>query len=173
VPKLWARRCSFCEVQLSQQINSTISTRRSLTAFRSYTDLFIQVVFASKALQDGHWDQTDWNSQVCFLIDVIFLELSNALCSGHFHADEALAVFLLRLTPTFKAAALTRSRDSAILEQCDIIVDVEGKYDGVKHFDHHQRGFEHTFSDKFNTKLSSAGLIYKYSASLGFETDTK
>jgi uncharacterized UPF0160 family protein len=39
---------------------------------------------------------------------------------------------------------------------------VEGKYDGDKYFDHHQRGFDHVFSEKFKTKLSSAGLIYKY-----------
>ena len=82
--------------------------------------------------------------------------------SGAFHADEALAVYLLRLTPTFKNAPVTRSRNSEVLQQCDIIVDVEGKYDGTKHFDHHQRGFDHVFSEKFNTKLSSAGLIYKY-----------
>jgi len=84
------------------------------------------------------------------------------VCSGSFHADEALAVYLLRLTPTYKNAPVTRSRNSDILSQCDIVVDVEGKYDGVKYFDHHQRGFEHVFSDKFGTKLSSAGLIYKY-----------
>jgi Uncharacterised protein family (UPF0160) len=71
-------------------------------------------------------------------------------------------VYLLRLTPAYKHASVTRSRNSEILSQCDIIVDVEGKYDGNKYFDHHQRGFEHVFSDKFNTKLSSAGLIYKY-----------
>jgi hypothetical protein len=83
------------------------------------------------------------------------------LNSGSFHADEALAVYLLRLTPAFKQAPVTRSRNSEVLQQCDIIVDVEGKYDGTKHFDHHQRGFDHVFSEKFHTKLSSAGLIYK------------
>lgn len=88
--------------------------------------------------------------------------LTRCVCSGSFHADEALAVYLLRLTPTYKNAPVTRSRNSDILSQCDIVVDVEGKYDGVKYFDHHQRGFEHVFSDKFGTKLSSAGLIYKY-----------
>lgn len=39
---------------------------------------------------------------------------------------------------------------------------VQGVYDGVKHFDHHQRGFTETFSPDFATKLSSAGLIYKH-----------
>ena len=39
-----------------------------------------------------------------------------------------------------------------------------GQYDGVKHFDHHQRGFTETFSPEFKTKLSSAGLVYKHFA---------
>ena len=41
---------------------------------------------------------------------------------------------------------------------------VQGQYDGVKHFDHHQRGFTETFSPDFKTKLSSAGLVYKHFA---------
>ncbi|KAK9478131.1 metal-dependent protein hydrolase [Lipomyces japonicus] len=82
--------------------------------------------------------------------------------SGTFHADEALAVYMLRLLPKFSDATIIRSRDSDILEACDIIVDVQGQYDSIKHFDHHQRGFAETFSDKFKTKLSSAGLIYKH-----------
>ena len=88
--------------------------------------------------------------------------LTITLISGTFHADEALAVFLLRLTPTFKHASLTRSRVPEVLDQCDIIVDVGGKYDAPKYFDHHQRGFMEVFSEDFSTKLSSAGLIYKY-----------
>lgn len=82
--------------------------------------------------------------------------------SGHFHADEALAVYMLRQLPQYKDATLTRSRNPEALEKCDIIVDVGGKYDGVKYFDHHQRGFEEVFSESFKTKLSSAGLVYKH-----------
>ncbi|TGZ85599.1 metal-dependent protein hydrolase [Ascodesmis nigricans] len=82
--------------------------------------------------------------------------------NGHFHADEALAVYMLRLLPSFNNAALLRTRDSAALETCDIIVDVSGVYDGTKHFDHHQRGFTETFSSSKQTKLSSAGLVYKH-----------
>ncbi|KAH0613087.1 uncharacterized protein H6S33_009467 [Morchella sextelata] len=84
--------------------------------------------------------------------------------NGHFHADEALAVYMLRLLPEYKDATLTRSRDPAVLEECDIIVDVTGKYDGTKHFDHHQREFAETFSPNHKTKLSSAGLVYKHFA---------
>ncbi|RPB05065.1 metal-dependent protein hydrolase [Choiromyces venosus 120613-1] len=84
--------------------------------------------------------------------------------NGHFHADEALAVYMLRLLPEYQDSTLTRSRDPAVLEECDIIVDVQGQYDGTKHFDHHQRTFSETFSPEFKTKLSSAGLIYKHFA---------
>lgn len=82
--------------------------------------------------------------------------------SGTFHADESLAVYMLKLLPQFKNAEVIRSRDNAVLEECDVIVDVTGKYDGVKHFDHHQREFAEVFAEGFNTKLSSAGLVYKH-----------
>lgn len=83
--------------------------------------------------------------------------------SGSFHADESLAIYLLRLLPRFQSAQLTRSRNPADWEAADIVVDVGGQYDGgVKWFDHHQRGFNETFSANFQTKLSSAGLIYKH-----------
>ncbi|PWW78956.1 metal-dependent protein hydrolase [Tuber magnatum] len=84
--------------------------------------------------------------------------------NGYFHADEALAVYMLRLLPEYQDSVLTRSRDPVVLEECDIIVDVQGQYDGTKHFDHHQRAFSETFSPEFQTKLSSAGLIYKHFA---------
>lgn len=82
--------------------------------------------------------------------------------SGTFHADESLAVYMLKLLPQFKDAEVVRSRDPETLETCDIIVDVSGKYQEPKYFDHHQRGFDEVFSDKFHTKLSSAGLVYKH-----------
>lgn len=83
--------------------------------------------------------------------------------SGTFHADESLAVFLLKLLPKFSNAAVVRSRQPLDWEAADIVVDVGGKYDGgSKWFDHHQRDFNETFSSNFATKLSSAGLIYKH-----------
>lgn len=71
---------------------------------------------------------------------------------------------MLRLLPTFSNSTLLRSRNPAALEECDIIVDVTGQYDGTKHLDHHQREFTETFSPAFTTKLSSAGLVYKHFA---------
>lgn len=59
-------------------------------------------------------------------------------------------------------ADLKRSRDPAILDTCDIVVDVGAIYDESKQrFDHHQRGFTEVFGHGFETKLSSAGLVYK------------
>ncbi|KIJ21724.1 hypothetical protein PAXINDRAFT_165133 [Paxillus involutus ATCC 200175] len=83
--------------------------------------------------------------------------------NGTFHCDEALAVFLLRLTGTYRGAEVKRSRDTAVLDTCDIVVDVGAVYDESKQrFDHHQRGFQEVFGYGFTTKLSSAGLIYKH-----------
>jgi uncharacterized UPF0160 family protein len=72
-------------------------------------------------------------------------------------------VFLLRQTAAFRESAVKRSRDPAVLDTCDIVVDVGGVYDESKqHFDHHQRGFTEVFGHGFKTKLSSAGLVYKH-----------
>lgn len=82
--------------------------------------------------------------------------------SGSFHADESLAVYLLRLLPEYKNSNLVRSRNEKDWDSSDIVVDVSGKYDQVKYFDHHQREFNTTFSTNYQTKLSSAGLVYKH-----------
>lgn len=83
--------------------------------------------------------------------------------SGHFHADEALAVWMLKQLPEFANSQLVRSRNLEILDQCDIIVDVGGKYEAPKWYDHHQREFTTTFdANHTTTKLSSAGLVYKH-----------
>lgn len=82
--------------------------------------------------------------------------------NGHFHADEALAVSMLRLLPSYLDAQLVRTRDPAILAECHTVVDVGGEYvDDNKRYDHHQRGFEVVFPGH-NTKLSSAGLVYMH-----------
>jgi uncharacterized UPF0160 family protein len=102
--------------------------------------------------------------------------------NGTFHCDEALAVYLLRLTDAYRDAGhsflrttdvpwhraepcptdVKRTRDPHTLDTCDIVVDVGAVYDESKQrFDHHQRGFEEVFGHGFTTKLSSAGLVYK------------
>lgn len=82
--------------------------------------------------------------------------------NGHFHADEALAVYMLRMLPQYTSASLVRTRDPATLDQCHTVVDVGGIYDdSKKRYDHHQREFTNTFPDH-QTKLSSAGLVYMH-----------
>jgi uncharacterized UPF0160 family protein len=83
--------------------------------------------------------------------------------SGTFHADESLAVFMLKALPEYKDAELIRTRDADLIGKADIVVDVGGVYDPeTRRFDHHQRGFTETFSSLYDIKLSSAGLIYKH-----------
>jgi len=82
---------------------------------------------------------------------------------GKFHCDEAFACFLLKLTDRFKDATIVRTRDESILSNMDCVVDVGGFYDPKAfRFDHHQRGFFETFSEKYSIPLSSAGLVYKH-----------
>ena len=62
--------------------------------------------------------------------------------NGHFHADEALAVYMLKLLPQYNTANLVRTRDPSVLEKCHTVVDVGGEYDDTKNrYDHHQRTF--------------------------------
>lgn len=82
--------------------------------------------------------------------------------SGHFHADEALAVYMLRTLPTYKDSPLVRTRDPEKLKECHTVVDVGGQYDVEnRRFDHHQREFTTTFPGH-TTKLSSAGLVFMH-----------
>ena len=88
---------------------------------------------------------------------------------GTFHADEAMAVAMLRFgTAEFAGCAVVRSRQAAVLAPLPVVCDVGGVYDATnRRFDHHQRGFAEVFDAAraeavFNTKLSSAGLVYKH-----------
>ena len=82
--------------------------------------------------------------------------------NGQFHADEALAVYLLRLLPTYSPSNLVRTRDPSLLSTCHTVVDVGGQYDeSTNRYDHHQRTFNTTFPSR-PTKLSSAGLVYMH-----------
>jgi uncharacterized UPF0160 family protein len=64
---------------------------------------------------------------------------------GKFHCDEVFAVYMLKKLPQFATHAIVRTRDPAILKQCEIVVDVGGIYDHqIKRYDHHQREFTDT-----------------------------
>ena len=83
--------------------------------------------------------------------------------NGKFHADESLAVAMLRRLPAYKAAQVIRTRDESVINSADIVVDVGGVYDSNSHrYDHHQPSFHDTFSELHKTRLSSAGLVYKH-----------
>jgi len=86
--------------------------------------------------------------------------------NGTFHADEVLACALLRILPKFKTSEIVRTRDPAVLKECDIVVDVGAEFVPENNrFDHHQKSFTHSLNSlnpkyKYITKLSSAGLVY-------------
>lgn len=88
--------------------------------------------------------------------------------NGAFHCDEVLACSMLKYLPEYKSAEIVRTRDPNLLDTCDIVVDVGGVFDPSKHrYDHHQKTFSDTMSSllpgkKWETKLSSAGLVYAH-----------
>merc|ERR1711871_187097 len=71
---------------------------------------------------------------------------------------------MLRLTDEFAHADIIRTRDSEVLKELDIVVDVGAEYDDARRrYDHHQRSFTETFSETYShVKLSSAGLVYRH-----------
>ena len=82
--------------------------------------------------------------------------------NGHFHADEALAVYLLRLIPQYRKSTIVRTRDPEVLKTCDVVCDVGAVHDHkLFRYDHHQREFNATFPGR-QTKLSSAGLVWMH-----------
>ncbi|RKO98667.1 hypothetical protein CXG81DRAFT_15607 [Caulochytrium protostelioides] len=83
--------------------------------------------------------------------------------SGTFHADEALAIAMLKRLPAYANATVVRTRNPAVYNAADIVVDVGGVYDPARHrYDHHQREFTDTYSSDHAVRLSSAGLVYKH-----------
>ena len=71
--------------------------------------------------------------------------------SGSFHADDVLAVALLREFVD-AAAEVVRTRDLSRLAACDAVVDVGGVFaPESRRFDHHQKGYQGA--------RSSAGMV--------------
>ena len=70
---------------------------------------------------------------------------------------------MLKLLPAYEHTIIVRSREPGELAKCNIVVDVGAKYEPENNlYDHHQREFTGVLGDGFNTKLSSAGLVYKH-----------
>ena len=80
---------------------------------------------------------------------------------GSFHCDEAMALSFLKILPEYRDSEILRSRNPDLLAQCHLVVDVGAVFDAEKNrFDHHQREFTGVL-EGYNTKLSSAGLVYQ------------
>lgn len=79
--------------------------------------------------------------------------------SGTFHADDVLAYSLIR-TFVDEGADVVRTRDRAVLDACDIVVDVGGEFDPTRlRFDHHQ--------GTYRGPRSSAGMVLDWLESIG------
>lgn len=75
--------------------------------------------------------------------------------NGSFHADEVTACALLLIYDLIDRDKIIRTRDQEILDECEYVCDVGGKYDpSKKRFDHHQIDYQ--------GPLSSAGMILLY-----------
>ncbi|KAJ6242071.1 protein myg1 [Anaeramoeba flamelloides] len=83
--------------------------------------------------------------------------------SGKFHLDECLACSMLKYLPEFEDHEIVRTDDVQDPQEGDVQVDIGGEYDHSRLcYDHHQKGFEETYDEKSEIKLSSAGLIYRH-----------
>ena len=56
-----------------------------------------------------------------------------------FHADEVTASIIFSLL--YDDIEFIRSRDPEVLDSADLVIDVSGKFDLVKYFDHHPTEF--------------------------------
>lgn len=82
--------------------------------------------------------------------------------NGYFHADEVLAVRMLKFIED-KKIEIIRTRNQELLDSCNIVVDVGKVYDpDTNRYDHHQTSCTETFEESSDIPLSSAGLIYKH-----------
>ncbi|MEK9201493.1 MAG: MYG1 family protein [Patescibacteria group bacterium] len=79
--------------------------------------------------------------------------------SGRFHADEVLALAVLRLVLKSEINII-RTRDISAIEKADYVVDVGRIYDPEKNrFDHHQEGGAEARED--GIPYASFGLVWK------------
>ena len=78
---------------------------------------------------------------------------------GLFHSDEIMACALLKLAAGGSTVSIIRSRLAKDWERADFVIDVGGKYDDIKWFDHHQTESTGTRND--GTGYSSFGLLWK------------
>jgi uncharacterized UPF0160 family protein len=77
---------------------------------------------------------------------------------GKFHADDAWAVAVIQVL--HPEAELVRTRDQAIIDRGDVVIDVGGIWDPASgRFDHHQKGF--SGARQSGVPYASAGLVWR------------
>ena len=79
-----------------------------------------------------------------------------------FHADEIMAVALLRLAAAPAQVVTIRSRDPNDWARADFVIDTGRQYDGVKFFDHHQT--EGAGARANGLGYASFGLVWRHFA---------
>ena len=77
--------------------------------------------------------------------------------NGVFHADDVFAVAIVQRA--VGDIQIIRTRDQTKMDVADFVVDVGGKSDGERFFDHHQKGGAGTRENGF--PYASAGLVWK------------
>lgn len=79
--------------------------------------------------------------------------------NGGFHSDDVFAVATLQLHLGKENVKITRTRDKAIIQSADWVVDVGDEYNPeTKRFDHHQLGLE---SRENGIPYAAFGLVWK------------
>ncbi len=86
-------------------------------------------------------------------------QITIATHNGSFHADDLFACATLKLL--YSDATIIRTRDQALLDPADIVLDIGGVYDPEKkRFDHHQKGGAGIREN--GILYASFGLIWKH-----------
>lgn len=84
-------------------------------------------------------------------------ELKVVTHDGNFHADEVMAIAIIKAAYPDNNVKVIRTRDPKVIETAELVVDVGGVYDTKNgRFDHHQKG-----GVQINGKnMASAGLVW-------------
>lgn len=105
-----------------------------------YRRLLMHTNFTVKHIKSVHslasicvqYPQSDFHLQIRKMSSSSTGELVIGTHSGIFHCDEILACFMLQQLPKYEKARIVRTRDEAILKDCDIVVDVGSAYEPEK-----------------------------------------
>ncbi|BFU20280.1 hypothetical protein conserved [Entamoeba histolytica] len=83
--------------------------------------------------------------------------------ASNFHCDDVTGCVFLKFTDEYKHHRVIRTLNQEELNKCDLVFDVGGVYDpSINRFDHHQRGFNETYSPQHTITLSACGLLFKH-----------